>query len=178
MTLPSLILPKKPGSSHTVVLLLGGNLDNREALLNEALRLLESEVGPCIGASLLYESEPWGFPDKVHPFLNRVIVLQTLLSAQEVLEVALLVEIRLGRNREVEEGLYASRKLDVDILFYDDSQISTPSLTIPHPRMASRMFVLVPLAELMPRECHPVLGVTMEELLLACSDTLWVRRYR
>jgi len=178
MTLPSLTLARKPGSLHTVVLLLGGNLGNREALLNEALRLLECEAGPCTGASLFYESEPWGFSESVNPFLNRVIVLQSCLSAQEVLEVALSVERRLGRRRSEEDALYASRTLDVDILFYDDCLISTPSLTIPHPRIASRKFVLVPLAELMPRERHPALGVTIEELLSACTDTLWVRLYR
>lgn len=141
--------------------------------------LLTSEVGTCKRASSLYESEPWGFSTDVPPFLNQVLFLETLLSPQEAMEKALSIEERLGRVRSGDAvSTFASRTVDIDILFYDNLVVSTPSLVIPHPRMASRKFVLVPLAELIPAEMHPVLGITVKQLLEQCNDAMWVRPYK
>ncbi len=179
MNEPTLSLRYRGGGLHSVVMLLGGNQGPRARLLREAFLLLTREVGCCKGASSFYESEAWGFSTDAPPFLNRVLFLETLLSPQEAMEKALSIEERLGRVRLGDAASsFASRTVDIDILFYDHLVVSTPSLVIPHPRMASRKFVLVPLAELIPAETHPVLGITVKQLLEQCNDVMWVRHYK
>lgn len=153
-----------------VVVITGGNRGDVRCLLQEAARLLEEHVGKIVKASAHYESEPWGF-EAENSFWNQVLVLESRLEPEELLRVTQSIEERLGRDRrrEGEEKAlsgerYASRTMDIDILFYADRVLSTETLQIPHPRIAEREFVLRPLCEILPGMRHPESGLTMLEL--------------
>lgn len=152
---------------HSAFLLIGGNLGNRPLMLSQALKLIRDRVGRILLRSSVYETEPWGFEDS-RQFLNQVIKVQTSLSPSELLSAILQIELVLGRIRHGDK--YASRVIDIDILFYDDLIISLKHLTIPHPLMHTRRFVLVPMAEIAPDLLHPVLDMTIEQLLSHCPD--------
>lgn len=158
------------------VLITGGNRGDVRALLRRAAGLIGERIGRIVRSSACYESAPWGFRAE-QSFWNQVPEVETPLHPEELLEAVLSVEAVLGRDR-VQEGLekastgerYASRTLDVDILFYDDEVIRTPRLEIPHPRLGGREFVLRPLCELMPERRHPVTGERMRDLLKALEE--------
>ncbi len=158
------------------VLITGGNRGDVRALLRRAAGLIGERIGRIVRSSACYESAPWGFRAE-QSFWNQVLEVETPLHPEELLEAVLSVEAELGRDR-VQEGLekastgerYASRTLDVDILFYDDEVICTPRLEIPHPRLGGREFVLRPLCELMPERRHPVTGERMRDLLRALEE--------
>ena len=154
---------------HTAYLLLGGNIHPRKAYLKKAIELISKEIGAVRKVSSVYESEPWGFEATV-PFLNRVVVVETSFGPLALLKKTQEIERRSGRLEKSENGKYASRTLDIDILFFDDEVLHLPELTLPHPRMAERRFVLVPLAEVAPEKNHPVLGKSCLQLLTACED--------
>ncbi|MBE6196525.1 MAG: 2-amino-4-hydroxy-6-hydroxymethyldihydropteridine diphosphokinase [Rikenellaceae bacterium] len=153
-----------------VVVITGGNQGDVRSLLEQARTLIEERVGRVVKASAHYESEPWGFEAEAS-FWNQVLEVETALEPEELLRATQSVEADLGRDR-IREGeqkalsgqRYASRTMDVDILFYDDRILSTEILKIPHPRIAEREFVLRPLCEILPRMCHPISGLRMEEL--------------
>ncbi len=151
-----------------VIVLIGGNEGDREQLILEACSRIESRIGKIVSKSMLYESEPWGF-ETDRFFLNRALLLETSLSASEVLTEALYIESVLGRVRN-KKG-YASRTMDIDILFYENLCVDLPDLMIPHPKMQERRFVLLPLAEIVPDWMHPALGKTIKTLLDECRDT-------
>lgn len=137
---------------------------------------VEQEIGRVVGASRHYESEPWGFRAEQH-FWNQVLDVETSLEPEALLEAIHRIEQRLGRDRDREQSeksarseRYASRTMDIDILFYDDRVIDTPSLRIPHPHLAGRDFVLRPLCELMPERRHPESGLTMRMLWQALEN--------
>lgn len=153
----------------------GSNMGDRGANLRFALKSLAERDGiqPLRG-SAIYETSPWG-PVAQENFLNACIELETSLSPDELLNVCQDIEHAAARSREVHWG---PRTLDIDILLYDDITIETPRLTIPHPRMKERMFVLVPLMEL--EEAVPVLGSLSDLLealppqgLIARTDEKW-----
>ena len=148
---------------HTAYLSLGSNQGDRAALLQQAAALLGERAGELRAVSSLYQTQPWGF-DSPHPFLNAALCLQTPLSPEELLQTTQQIEKELGRIRHPRQHGYADRKIDIDILLYDDEVISTPELTIPHPGIAEREFVLTPLCEVLRQRPHPVLGLTMGEL--------------
>ncbi len=158
------------------VLITGGNRGDVRALLRRAAGLIGERIGRIVRSSACYESAPWGFRAE-QSFWNQVLEVETPLHPEELLEAVLSVEAELGRDR-VQEGLekastgerYASRTLDVDILFYNDEVIRTPRLEIPHPRLGGREFVLRPLCELMPERRHPVTGERMRDLLKALEE--------
>ena len=149
-----------------VYLILGGNRGNRLEIFSGAINLLTSKIGPKIAISSVYESESWGFESEL--FLNQVIILKTQLSPVDVLSHTQQIEVQLGRVR-TSEG-YEPRTLDIDLLYYDSLVINSPDLTIPHPRISERKFVLVPLAEIAPDLKDPVTGITIEEMLQKCTD--------
>lgn len=126
---------------------LGANLGDRETTLRHAVDRLGTNDGvEVVAVSTLRETEPWG-PVAQPPFLNGVVALETVLEPVELLEVLLEIERGLGRDRR-EETRWGPRTIDLDLLLYDDRVVDEPGLTVPHPRLHERRFVLEPLAEL------------------------------
>jgi len=156
----------------TAYLGLGSNLGHREANIASALNMLGREAR-ILKVSSLYETEPVGHKDQPW-FLNCTCSVETELAPQALLELAKNIEKNLGRKRTLRFG---PRLIDIDILFYDDLILDSPDLVIPHPRLAERAFVLVPLKEIAPNLVHPLLGVTIEELLEGAEDLERVRLY-
>ncbi len=158
----------------TAYLSFGSNIEPRLSFLNQAVDAVSKEVGRLARLSGIYESEPWGF-EAVHYFLNRVAVVETDLPPQEVLQRVLSIERKMGRKRQ--RSGYASRQIDIDILYYDHLCLDEPGLTLPHPAIAQRRFVLAPLAEVAGEFMHPVYKKNNADLLKQCSDNLQVRLY-
>lgn len=151
-------------------LLLGANLGDSTATLGFARQRLEKEVGPIIKASRLYETEPWGNVDQPNYF-NQAIELATALKPVDLLKTTKQIETDLGRKRDTKWG---ARVIDIDILFYAHLQLETSQLTIPHPHIHRRNFVLIPMLEIAAKKRHPVFKKTIEELYLASEDNLEV----
>jgi 2-amino-4-hydroxy-6-hydroxymethyldihydropteridine diphosphokinase len=158
-------------------------MGNREENLQKSIALLQTMGGEIIKVSSLYETEPWKMDDSAS-FINQVIILKTLLPAYALMDALLEIESKMGRIRpSVNNGLrqaqadkYESRIIDMDILFYNDTIISTTKVTIPHPLLHQRKFVLEPLAEISPGFIHPVLNKDISQLLLECTDAYTVAK--
>ena len=153
----------------TTHLCLGGNLGDRIAALTEALQLLDATPGMVrVACSSVYETEPWAVADQPN-FLNLVAAYDTTLSPADLLAACKSVESTVGRTPSFRWG---PRLIDVDILLYGDQVVDSaePDLQIPHPRMAQRAFVLVPLAEMIPDRVIPPAGSTVHRLLEQVDD--------
>ncbi|GGF30380.1 2-amino-4-hydroxy-6-hydroxymethyldihydropteridine diphosphokinase [Echinicola rosea] len=150
---------------HQIVLLIGGNLGDRKKLIQEAVERLSSKF-KVVGASSVYETAAWGGHSSGR-YLNQALVMETALSAEEVLNITQSVENVLGRQRLQKWG---DRTMDIDIIYFGEEVIDTDRLKVPHPLMAERRFVLTPLAEIMPDFVHPVLNKTNQALLESCQD--------
>ena len=137
-----------PANTHMVYLGLGTNLGDKRKNLNDAIRMLENLVGEVEKVSSVIETEPEGFKSD-NMFLNAVVKVRTALSPFEILDITQDVEKSLGRKEKSSNGIYHDRVIDIDILLYDDINISTPRLVIPHPRMTQREFVMTPLTEIL-----------------------------
>ena len=133
----------------TLYLSLGTNLGDRHKNLSCALELIGREVGTIVSASDIIETEPWGF-ESSNRFLNMAAKVQTSLQPLEVLHATQEIERSLGRTRKSVDGEYHDRLIDIDILLYDNLVMETPELTIPHPLMYQRQFVMEPLAQIAP----------------------------
>ncbi len=133
----------------TLYLSLGTNLGDRQQNLKSALELIGREVGTVVSASDIIETEPWGF-DSPNPFLNMVVKVETHLQPLDVLHATQQIERKLGRSQKTVSGEYHDRLIDIDILLYDNLVMKTPELTIPHPLMYERKFVMEPLAQIAP----------------------------
>jgi 2-amino-4-hydroxy-6-hydroxymethyldihydropteridine diphosphokinase len=146
-----------------VYLGLGTNLGDKERNLNEAISLLSLEIGDVVRQSSFLASKPWGFNSK-NEFLNAVVLVETNLPPFDLLAKTQEIERSLGRIAKSANG-YSDRLIDIDILLYDSQVVDLPALKIPHPLMAERDFVLIPLSEIAPQLVHPVLGKKIIELL-------------
>ncbi len=149
-----------------VVLGIGGNKGDRAAYLETAIEVLSKQV-TLVGCSKIYETEVWGGVATNGNFLNQVVCIQTDLDPTSLLELIQGIELDLGRTREQHWG---DRTIDIDILYFGAEVWNTPTLSIPHPYLAQRSFVLQPLAEILPTKLHPILGKTSLELLAQCKD--------
>ncbi len=158
---------------NEVYLLTGGNMGDRMVNLGRAREAVRRECGRIIKTSSVYETAAWGEEDQP-AFLNQVLVVQTKLEPEDLLQTILSIERSLGRTREIK---YGPRLIDIDILFYNEEVIRKPGLVVPHPRMQFRRFVLEPLAELSPGKKHPLLQQTISSLLAECTDPLSVNKF-
>jgi len=156
-----------------VFLGLGTNLGDRDSLLNKAIELIASSVGPVTACSGIYETEPWGFESR-NKFLNMVILVNTGLNPSDLLSKLAIIENQLGRKRNRKK--YISRTIDIDILLYGNRIIDNPDLKIPHPLIQDRKFVLVPFCDIEPELIHPVLNKTFGILLKECKDESEVKK--
>ena len=154
-------------------LLTGGNIGNRLANLQQAFEKIQQSAGAVLKKSAVYETAAWGLRTQ-NAFLNQVLLVLTTLEAEELLQKLLFIEQELGRKRIEKMG---PRTIDIDILFYNNEIISSAGLTVPHPQIADRRFVLTPLNEIAADFVHPVLQKKISELLKICPDKLEVKKY-
>lgn len=137
-------------NSHIAYLSLGSNLGDRHATMQSAILLLDSQAGTVDRVSSAIETEPWGFKS-ANKFLNMCVRITTTLSPEQLLATTKDIELQLGRTTKSVNGQYHNRPIDIDILTYDDLHINTPSLTLPHPHMHERDFVMIPLREILDK---------------------------
>lgn len=143
---------------------LGSNLGDKKENLMRTIEKLSSALGTPAAVSSIIETEPWGFTS-ANSFFNCVAAFDTPLSPTEILHITQETEREMGRTAKSVNGEYKDRIIDIDILLYGDETINTENLTIPHPLMHKRRFVLEPLAQIAPRHLHPTLKKTIAELL-------------
>ena len=154
-------------------LLLGSNIGNNSLQLSVAIKNIEKRIGAITRNSRLYSTSAWG--DTRQPdFLNQVIVVETALTPIETMQTILDIEKEMGRVRTLKN---APRIIDIDILFFNKLVLNEPMLTLPHPEIQNRRFVLIPLNELAPNFNHPVLGLSVHQLLKICPDQLTVKKF-
>lgn len=133
--------------------------------------MIETQVGFIAKRSTVYETAPWGKTDQAN-FLNQGLQVESSLQPDELLRSCIGIEKKLGRIRHEKWG---ARTIDIDIIYFNHEIIDTETLTIPHPRMTERRFVLTPIAEIAPNFIHPTLKTTNAKLLAECNDPLEVR---
>lgn len=154
-------------------LLIGGNIGDRLLNLEKAILRISETCGKIIHCSSIYETAAWGNTDQA-AFLNQVLLINTDLSPNSLLERILAIELEMGRKRTEK---YAARIIDIDILYFNQMMIETEALTIPHPKISERKFVLVPLNEIAEHFLDIKTGFTIDEMLKNCKDDLPVDKY-
>ena len=157
---------------NTVYLLLGSNMGDSEHTLTVATNMIEKNIGKLTKSSSIYRTAAWGNEDQPD-FLNQIIIISSSLSSSNTLKEMFVIEKEMGRVRTTKN---AARVIDIDILFFNDEIIQTETLTVPHPQIQNRRFVLVPLAEIALDFIHPLLKKSSLELLSICSDKLNVQK--
>ncbi len=154
-------------------LLLGSNLGDRISNLQKAIIKIEEVCGKIVQTSFVYETTPWGFLNQA-PFLNQVVVLETIHTPNLLIHCLLDIEIEIGRIREFKLG---PRIIDIDILLFDNEIINNSILTVPHPELPNRRFALIPLAEVGEDLIHPLLNKTIKQILSECIDEGHVQKF-
>jgi 2-amino-4-hydroxy-6-hydroxymethyldihydropteridine diphosphokinase len=164
------------GADEPIVLLTGSNEGRSHQILFDARLKLAELLNSDPLTSSLYQSPPWGFMAE-NDFLNQALIFYTQTNIQplDLLRALLDIERAFGRERKRETG-YQSRTLDIDIILIGDRIIRHPSLTVPHPKLQERRFVLAPICELNPTIKHPVFGNSFSDLLQECEDPSDVKR--
>jgi 2-amino-4-hydroxy-6-hydroxymethyldihydropteridine diphosphokinase len=155
-----------------VYLGLGSNIGNRKDNLCKAIVMISGNIGSVVNISSLYESEAWGYKSE-NAFLNAAVEVQTNMYPDEILRDIKHIESMLGREEKSGEA-YEDRPIDIDILFYGNYIFETEVLTVPHPQLEKRKFVLAPLAEIAPEFIHPVLNKKIKTLNNGCLDAVKV----
>jgi 2-amino-4-hydroxy-6-hydroxymethyldihydropteridine diphosphokinase len=157
--------------SSLVFISLGGNLGNTLEIFKNSYHEIEKKIGRIAVFSTIYQTAAWGKTDQAD-FLNQVIQAETDLNPEKIMSELLEIELFFGRRRE---QIWGPRILDLDILFIENLILSSEYLDIPHPQIAHRRFVLIPMVEIAPHFLHPVLQQTMSELLEQTTDLQSVR---
>lgn len=156
-----------------IYLLLGSNLGNKFQAIENSRKEIEAEFGEIQKTSSIYEAEPWGFSSD-EMFLNQVVLINTDIPIQTVLDKILNIEQKIGRTADQHGS--KSRVIDIDILMYGNEIINDPELKVPHPRMHLRNFALIPLKEIAPSLIHPILHKTIQQLENECPDKLRIKK--
>ena len=143
---------------------LGSNLGDKSGNINKAIELLKERAGEVLAVSSFYETAPDGFISE-NSFVNIALSLDTRLDVYVLLDVCEEIEKELGRTTKSVNLNYSDRLIDIDILYFNNMQLATERLTLPHPRMHKRQFVLEPLAEIAPKLRHPILGMSTLRML-------------
>lgn len=157
---------------NKVFLLIGGNLGERQKNMDEARKQIAARIGKITKCSAIYETAAWGLTDQPD-FYNQALMVETDLTPAQLMDVILKIEKDLGRVRLQR---YGPRLIDIDILLYNHLILESPSVTIPHPRMQERRFVLAPLNEIAADYLHPLLGKTIQVLLETTPDNTPVKK--
>jgi len=158
---------------NKVYILLGSNMGDSEIQLSKAIEHIKKQIGSVNRQSSLYSTAAWG-NTKQPDFLNQVITIETNLSVQQTMQTILNIEKQMGRVRTIKN---APRIIDIDILFFNKEIIEEDQLSVPHPQIQNRRFVLVPLNELSPNLKHPVIKKSIHQILIHCTDTLNVKKF-
>jgi len=152
---------------HQIILSIGTNQGEKLENIEQAIDLIHSEIATVVKVSKLYESPSWGFESAI--FYNCAVLVHSCKPISEILEEILKAEKKLGRIRNGAEG-YQARIIDIDIISFDEEIIATENLTVPHPRMQDRKFVLLPMKDLKTDFVHPILNKNVSELISRCQD--------
>ena len=157
---------------NKLYLLLGSNIGDSKIQLDTAINHIENNIGIVIKKSSLYKTAAWGNNNQ-NNFTNQVILVESILGAEDVIQLIFRIEKQMGRVRTIKN---AAREIDIDILFFNNEIINTEYLTVPHKEIQNRMFVLVPMMEIAPKLKHPLLKKDISALLLLCKDDLNVQK--
>ena len=152
---------------------MGSNMGNSQQQLLIAIKNITQQIGIVVRKSKLYTTAAWGNTNQPN-FLNQVIVVETKRTALQTIDIILNIEKKMGRVRTTKN---APRTIDIDILFFNKEIIATKQLTVPHPQIENRRFVLTPLNELSPNFKHPASYKTIHQLLNDCTDMLAVKKF-
>ena len=155
---------KENAQINRAYLSLGSNLGDKSGNLNKAIELLKERAGEVLAVSSFYETAPDGFISE-NSFVNIALSLDTKLDVYVLLDVCEEIEKELGRTTKSVNLNYSERVIDIDILYFNNMQLATERLTLPHPRMHKRQFVLEPLAEIAPKFRHPITGMSTVKML-------------
>ncbi len=146
---------------------IGSNIGDRLHYMEEAIRLININVGKVTSRSSMYETEGWGIKDQPK-FLNAVVEIESTRFPSEILKITQKIEYALGKSKKEKWG---PRNIDIDILYYGNEIFNEEGLVIPHPHISERKFVLKPMSEIAPDWVDPVSKKTIQELLTACEDS-------
>ena len=157
-------IEQAPSQKYIAYISLGSNLGDTNLNLGKAISKITEKAGAVLAVSSICQTEPWGYQSS-NEFLNQVIQLETSLSPTDLLSVMQAIEKEMGRKKKTGNSSYQDRVIDLDLLFYDDLILESETLILPHPLCHKRKFILEPLTEIAPELFHPILKISIKELL-------------